>query len=122
MRLFLKMLFYCHCPWCRFKGGEIVPTCCVVGATLGCAFGEITGFAPSLCAACAMTAMFAGVTNCPITSLVIALELFGYEGMEYYSIAIAVSFALSGYYGLYASQKFVYSKTKTEFINRRSNK
>ena len=52
----------------------------------------------------------------------IALELFGYEGMEYFSIAIAVSFALSGYYGLYASQKFVYSKTKTEFINRRSNK
>ena len=62
------------------------------------------------------------VTNCPISSLVIALELFGYEGMEYFSIAIAVAFALSGYYGLYASQKFVYSKTKTEFINRKSNK
>lgn len=117
----LKMLFTAIALGAGFKGGEIVPTLCV-GATLGCAFGEITGFAPSLCAACAMTAMFAGVTNCPITSLVIALELFGYEGMEYFSIAIAVSFALSGYYGLYASQKFVYSKTKTEFINRRSNK
>lgn len=117
----LKMLFTAIALGAGFKGGEIVPTLCV-GATLGCAFGEITGFAPSLCAACAMTAMFAGVTNCPITSLVIALELFGYEGMEYFSIAIAVSFALSGYYGLYASQKFVYSKTKTEFVNRRSNK
>lgn len=85
-------------------------------------FGQITGFAPSLCAACSMAALFAGVTNCPISSLVIALELFGYEGMEYFSIAIAVAFALSGYYGLYASQKFVYSKTKTEFINRKSNK
>ena len=31
-------------------------------------------------------------------------------------------FRVSGYYGLYASQKFVYSKTKTEFINRKSNK
>ena len=113
----LKMLFTAIALGAGFKGGEIVPTLCV-GATLGCAFGEITGFAPSLCAACAMTAMFAGVTNCPITSLVIALELFGYEGMEYFSIAIAVSFALSGYYGLYASQKFVYSKTKTEFINQ----
>ena len=104
-----------------FKGGEIVPTLCV-GAAFGCAFGQITGFAPSLCAACSMAAFFAGVTNCPIYSLVIALELFGYEGMEYFSIAIAVAFALSGYYGLYASQKFVYSKTKTEFINRKSNK
>lgn len=116
----MKMLFTAVALGVGFKGGEIVPTLCV-GAALGCAFGEITGFAPSLCAACGMAALFAGVTNCPITSLVIALELFGYEGMEYFSIIIAVAFALSGYYGLYASQKFVYSKTRTEFINRRSN-
>lgn len=118
---FLKMLFTAIALGAGFKGGEIVPTLCV-GAAFGCAFGQITGFAPSLCAACSMAALFAGVTNCPISSLVIALELFGYEGMEYFSIAIAVAFALSGYYGLYASQKFVYSKTKTEFINRKSNK
>ena len=116
----MKMLFTAVALGAGFRGGEIVPTLCV-GAALGCAFGEITGFAPSLCAACGMAALFAGVTNCPITSLVIALELFGYEGMEYFSIIIAVAFALSGYYGLYASQKFVYSKTRTEFINRRSN-
>lgn len=116
----MKMLFTAVALGAGFKGGEIVPTLCV-GVALGCAFGEITGFAPSLCAACGMAALFAGVTNCPITSLVIALELFGYEGMEYFSIIIAVAFALSGYYGLYASQKFVYSKTRTEFINRRSN-
>lgn len=116
----MKMLFTAVALGAGFKGGEIVPTLCV-GAALGCAFGEITGFAPSLCAACGMAALFAGVTNCPITSLVIALELFGYEGVEYFSIIIAVAFALSGYYGLYASQKFVYSKTRTEFINRRSN-
>lgn len=116
----MKMLFTAVALGAGFKGGEIVPTLCV-GAALGCAFGEITGFAPSLCAACGIAALFAGVTNCPITSLVIALELFGYEGMEYFSIIIAVAFALSGYYGLYASQKFVYSKTRTEFINRRSN-
>lgn len=116
----MKMLFTAVALGAGFKGGEIVPTLCV-GASLGCAFGEVTGFAPSLCAACGMAALFAGVTNCPITSLVIALELFGYDGMEYFSIIIAVAFALSGYYGLYASQKFVYSKTRTEFINRRSN-
>ena len=116
----MKMLFTAVALGAGFKGGEIVPTLCV-GAALGCAFGEVTGFAPSLCAACGMAALFAGVTNCPITSLVIALELFGYDGMEYFSIIIAVAFALSGYYGLYASQKFVYSKTRTEFINRRSN-
>lgn len=116
----LKMIFTAIALGAGFKGGEIVPTLCV-GATFGCAVGNLLGFYPPLCAACGMAALFVGVTNCPITSLIIALELFGYSGMEYFSIVIAVSFALSGYYGLYASQKFVYSKTKTEFINRKPN-
>lgn len=116
----LKMLFTAIVLGAGFKGGEIVPTLCV-GATFGCSVGLLTGFSPSLSAACGMAALFAGVTNCPITSLVIALELFGYEGMEYFSIIIAVAFALSGYYGLYASQKFAYSKIRPEFINRKSN-
>ena len=47
----MKMLFTAVALGAGFKGGEIVPTLCV-GAALGCAFGEITGFAPSLCAAC----------------------------------------------------------------------
>ena len=116
----LKMLFTAVTLGAGFKGGEIVPTLCV-GASFGCAVGTLLGVSPMLCAAAGMSALFAGVTNCPVTSLILALELFGYEGMEYYSIVIAVSFALSGYYGLYGSQKFVYSKIRTEFINRRSN-
>ena len=51
----MKMLFTAVALGAGFKGGEIVPTLCV-GAALGCAFGEITGFAPSLCAACGMAA------------------------------------------------------------------
>ena len=114
------MLFTAVTLGAGFKGGEIVPTLCV-GAAFGCAVGRLFGASPALCAAGGMAALFAGVTNCPVTSLILALELFGYEGMEYYSIVIAVSFALSGYYGLYGSQKFVYSKIRTEFINRKSN-
>ena len=105
------MLFTAIALGAGFKGGEIVPTLCV-GAAFGCAFGQITGFAPSLCAACSMAALFAGVTNCPISSLVIALELFGYEGMEYFSIAIAVAFALSGYYGCMPARNSYIPKQK----------
>ena len=123
MRLsILKMLFTAIALGAGFKGGEIVPTLCV-GATLLAVLLDRSPVLPLLYVLPALwLPIFAGVTNCPISSLVIALELFGYEGMEYFSIAIAVAFALSGYYGLYASQKFVYSKTKTEFINRKSNK
>ena len=33
------------------------------------------------------------------------------------AVACAFSFALSGYFGLYRSQKILYSKTRAEFIN-----
>lgn len=117
----LKAIFTAVALGAGFRGGEIVPTLCV-GATFGCTVGTIMGISPSLSAACGMAALFVGVTNCPISTLVIALELFGGEGLHYFAIIIAVTFTLSGYYGLYSSQKFVYSKTRTEFINRKSNK
>ena len=116
----LKMLFTAVALGGGFKGGEIVPTL-AVGATLGCAFGRLTGFEPSLCAACGLLSLFVGVTNCPIATMFLGFELFGFEAMPFFAIVVAISFTLSGYYGLYSSQKFVYSKTKTEFINRKAN-
>lgn len=116
---FLKMLFTALTLGAGYKGGEIVPTF-YIGATFGCLFGSLTGFAPSLCTAVGMSAVFCGVTNAPISSLLISFELFGYEGMPYYLLAIAFSYMLSGYYGLYKSQKIIYSKFKTSYINRKT--
>ena len=64
-----------------------------------------------------MAAVFCGVTNCPITALLISFELFGYDGMPYFLLAVAFSYMLSGYYGLYSSQKIVYSKLRAELVN-----
>mgnify|MGYP002225625870 CR=1 FL=1 len=61
-----------------------------------------------------MTAVFCGVTNCPVTSILIAFELFGFQGVSYYLLAVAVSYAVSGYYGLYKDQTIVYSKYKAK--------
>lgn len=116
----LKMVFTAMVLGAGFKGGEIVPTMSI-GASFGCVVGLAAGVSPSLCAACGLAALFVGVTNCPVSALIIALELFGYEAMPYFAIIVAVSFTLSGYYGLYSSQKFVYSKIRTEFINRKAN-
>lgn len=57
----------------------------------------------------------------PITSLLISFELFGYDGMPYFLLAIAFSYMLSGYFGLYQSQKIVYSKYKTNYINKKTH-
>ena len=102
-----------------FKGGEIVPSF-FVGATFGCLFGHIVGISPSLCAAVGMMSVFCGVTNCPITSMLIAFELFGYHGVPFFLLGISVSYLMSGYYGLYHDQTIVYSKYKTEYINRKT--
>ncbi|MCC8029711.1 MAG: chloride channel protein [Lachnospiraceae bacterium] len=116
----LKMIFTAATLAAGYKGGEIVPTFCV-GATFGCLFGSLVGLSPSLCAAVGMGAVFCGVTNSPVTALLICFELFGFKGMPYYLIAIALSYMMSGYYGLYSSQKIIYSKYKTEYINRKTN-
>ncbi len=109
----LKAVFTAVTLGAGYKGGEIVPTVCV-GATFGCMIGTILGFSPSLCAACGMVALFVGVTNCPLASMLIAFEMFGFEAMPYLVIAVTVSFGLSGYYGLYSSQKFAFSKFRME--------
>lgn len=115
----LKMLFTAVTLAAGYKGGEIVPSF-FIGAAFGCLFGNLVGFDPNLCTAAGMGAVFCGVTNCPITSLFICFELFGFEGMPYYLLSVALGYMLSGYYGLYHSQKIVYSKYKTEFINRKT--
>lgn len=113
---FLKIIFTALTIGAGFKGGEIVPSF-FVGATFGCLFGQITGFSPSLCASVGMVAVFCGVTNCPITSLLISFELFGFDNAYFYLIAIAISYMLSGYYSLYHSQTIVYSKFENTYIN-----
>ena len=114
----LKLLFTAVSLGSGFKGGEIVPTL-FVGSTFGCLFGQIIGFSPSLCAACGMIALFSAVTNSPLASLVLGFEMFGFEGMPFYLIAISIGYMESGYYGLYHSQRVKYSKTEPEEINQR---
>lgn len=115
----LKMVFTAITLAAGYKGGEIVPSFCI-GATLGCLAGNLLGLSPSLCAAVGMGAVFCGVTNSPLASLLICFELFGFEGMPYYLLAIAISYVVSGYYGLYQSQKIIYSKYKNAYTNRKT--
>jgi H+/Cl- antiporter ClcA len=116
----LKILFTAVTLGAGYKGGEIVPTFCI-GASFGYLFGNVIGFSPSLCTAVGMVSVFCGVTNAPLSTLLISFELFGYEGMPYYLLAVAFSYMLSGYFGLYHSQKIMYSKYKTNFINTRTH-
>ncbi|MFV0497885.1 MAG: chloride channel protein [Candidatus Fimivivens sp.] len=113
----LKLLFTAATLGFGFKGGEIIPTL-FVGATFGSAMSGLLGLDPHAAAAIGMIAMFCGVTNCPLTSLLLACEVFGFISPQMFLLGLSVSYMLSGYYSLYSSQKIVHSKTHPVVINR----
>lgn len=114
----IKMLFTVVTLCSGFKGGEIFPVF-FIGASFGSVLSPLLGMDCSMGAAVGMAALFCGVTNCPIASVLLCVELFGSEGILFYVLACAVSYMLSGYKGLYSEQKILYSKTKTRYINKR---
>ncbi len=117
----IKLLFTSVSLGGGYKGGEIVPTL-YMGATLGCALGLLFGLPAGFCAAVGMIAVFCGVTNSPISSILIGIELFGSEGLWFFCIAIALSYMLSGYFSIYKNQIIIYSKYKTKFIHKQATR
>lgn len=112
----LKIIFTAITMESGYKGGEIVPTF-FIGSTFGCIAGGILGLNSGFSAAIGMIAMFCGVVNCPLASIMLSVEVFGGRGVGFFAIACAISYMLSGYFSLYSSQKIVCSKLKTKVIN-----
>lgn len=122
----LKILFTALTLGAGYKGGEIVPVF-FTGATFGCVAAPLLGLPASFGAGLGMVSVFCGVTNCPLTSILLALELFGssdnfgVSSLSLFAVSIAVSYMLSGYYGLYSEQKIMYDKFHPMFINRKAH-
>lgn len=109
----IKILLTALTMGAGYKGGEIVPAF-FIGATLGCAAGPLLGLDPGFAAAIGLVALFCGIVNCPIASIVLSVELFGGGGLWFFAVACGVSYLMSGYYTLYAEQRIIYSKLGTK--------
>ncbi len=110
----LKLLFTAITLAAGFKGGEIVPTFCI-GATFGCVMGSLLGISPALAGALGLVALFCCVTNSPLTSIILSVELFGVSNFHLFALVCVIAFVLSGDSGLYQSQRRQFSKeTLTE--------
>lgn len=112
----MKIIFTAITIAAGFKGGEIVPAF-FVGATFGCVIGPLLGIESSFAAAIGMVAVFCGVVNCPVASIILSVEMFGAKGMTLFAIACAVSYIMSGHSGLYKSQKIIYSKLTSDTMD-----
>lgn len=105
----LKILFTALTLGAGFKGGEIVPTF-ATGAALGCTLAPLLGLPASFGAGVGMVSLFCGVTNCPLTTMLLAFELFGGGGLPLMALAIAAADVSSGYCSLYSQQSFRFNK------------
>lgn len=114
--LLLKVLLTAIILGVGYKGGEIMPAL-FIGAIIGCCVGRFMGMNPSLWAALGMMGVFCGITNCPLASLLLSMEFFGYVGVPCFLLVVGVSYMLSGYSSLYKSQKILHSKVIAKNIN-----
>ena len=112
----LKIIFTSITIGAGYKGGEIVPTM-FIGATLGGCIASLFGLSIPFGAALGISALFAAVTNCPIATLFLSLELFGQNGLLFFAISAFISFLVSGYSSLYTEQKLIFSKFCDEVID-----
>ena len=99
----LKLLFTAFTLGAGFKGGEVTPLF-FIGATLGNALAWLLPLPFPLLAGMGFVAVFAGAANTPLSSTIMAIELFGTNCGIYVAIACVVSYLFSGHTGIYTSQ------------------
>jgi H+/Cl- antiporter ClcA len=104
-----KLIFTVTSLGTGFKGGEVTPLF-YIGATLGNALAPLLQMPYATLAALGFVAVFAGAANTPITSTVMALELFGPQIGPYAALACVVSYLFSGHTGIYRAQRVGHSK------------
>lgn len=86
-----------------FKGGEVTPLF-FIGATLGSALTLLLPLPLGLMAGMGFVAVFAGASNTPMASSIMAIEMFGIACGPYVAIACVVAYLISGHHGIYSAQ------------------
>lgn len=87
-----------------FKGGEVTPLF-FIGAALGNVLANVVGVPTDLLAAIGFVAVFAGATNTPLASTIMAVELFGTNNLVYFAVGCFIAYYFSGHKGIYTAQK-----------------
>ena len=104
-----KMAFTIASLGSGFKGGEVTPLF-YIGATLGNALAPVLHLPIPLLAGVGFVAVFAGAANTPISSTLMAMEIFGAEVGIYAALGCVVSYLFSGHAGIYRSQRVHHPK------------
>ena len=102
----LKIIFTIICVACGYKGGEIIPTL-FIGATLGGSLALALGLPIPVGAAVGMAVLFVCATKCPIATILLCCEMFGFGCITIIAPAVLLSFLIARYKGLYKNAPYM---------------
>ena len=95
-----------------FQGGEVTPLF-GIGASLGGWIGQISDIEPSFMAALGMIGVFGAALNVPITTVMLAVDLFGGQAANWFVIVAFISYLVAGHRGVYPAQRIVTPKRRS---------
>jgi len=94
------------------SGGVVTPIF-FIGATAGTLFAEVSGLDRATFASIGFVALLAGSANAPISSSILAVEMFGPNIAAYSAIACIISFVITGHRSIYPSQVLAIRKSES---------
>ena len=99
----LKLVFTVVALGSGFVGGEVIPLF-VIGATLGATLAPSLHASPVLLAACGLATLFTTAAQVPLTGIIMATELFGWNVTIPAVIVAAAAWLALGRQGLYINR------------------
>lgn len=99
-----------------FQGGEVTPLF-GIGAALGGWMGCLTGVDPSFMAALGMLGVFCAGLNVPITTCMMAIDLFHGTAAGFFVIVAFISYLAGGHRGVYPAQRIISPKRRSLIVD-----
>ena len=99
-----------------FQGGEVTPLF-GIGAALGGWIGCLAGLDPSFMAALGMLGVFCAGLNVPITTCMMAIDLFHGTAAGFFVIVAFISYLTGGHRGVYPAQRIVSPKCRSLIVD-----
>ena len=99
-----------------FQGGEVTPLF-GIGAALGGWIGCLVGIDPSFLAALGMLGVFCAGLNVPITTCMMAIDLFHGTAAGFFVIVAFISYLTAGHRGVYPAQRIISPKRRSLIVD-----
>lgn len=109
---FLKLILTVLTLGAGCQGGEVTPLF-GIGASLGGVLALFFGMEPSFLAGIGMVCVFGSAANVPMTTIMLAVDMFGASATAWFVGCSFIAYLVSGHRGIYAAQTIATPKRRS---------